>query len=105
MVNLEKQKQRQKRTFASVFYKEKKGKNEKSIFCYDICSERENRKFQKLEGLQTEGDTDDGDATQNAGSEITECHFPTEKDEPNDVHDGMLFKLHSDILAKRGEVH
>ena len=78
----------------------------KKSVCFDnIRAEREDCELHKLECLQTERNTDDGNATNNSRKEITDCQFPTEKNEPNHVHDGMLFKLHSDILAKRSEVH
>lgn len=78
----------------------------KKSVCFDnICAEREECELHELECLQTEGNTDDGNATNDSRSEIADRHFPTEKDEPNDVHDGMFFKLHSDILAKRSKIH
>ena len=57
----------------------------------------------ELEGLQTQGNADDGDAADDPREQVAEGHFPAHQHSPDDVGDGMLVEVAGDLLAEGGE--
>ena len=53
------------------------------------CSEGESSKLSKLEALLTEGDTDDGDAPDEAEEEPADACAETCEEEPKDIADSF----------------
>ena len=70
------------------------------LACDDIRAKGEKRKLCKLKRLQAERYAYDRDAANNSGKKVSNCHFPSQKNEPDEINDGMFFKLDADIFAE-----
>lgn len=57
-----------------------------------------------FEKLSAEGNTDNGDTPDKTYQKISECHFPSEEHNPDQIHDeGKCAASIDDFLAKRPE--
>ena len=64
------------------------------------CAEGNEGQLCQLEALFAEGDTDDGDAPDQANEQEAESHFPTEQQAPDNIGDGVFAKIAVDGFAK-----
>ena len=69
----------------------------------DGGTEGKEGQLHELAGLQTQGNTDDGDAADDPREQVAEGHFPARQHSPEDVGDGMLVEVAGDLLAEGGE--
>ena len=65
-----------------------------------FCAERSNRKFCLLEALQTEGNTDNRTAVQNAFNKIHKEKRKTAEDNPKDIHNSVSAKVQINRFAE-----
>ena len=75
----------------------------KALGLIDGCSEGCEREASDLEVLLCEGDTDDGNAKNNANDELKYCEEQTAENEPERVAEGMLLKVGLNSLAEGEE--
>ena len=66
-------------------------------------SKGKERKLHELEGLESHGDADDGDAAKQTRNQVAQSQFPAQQDSPDDVGYGMLVELYVDPLAEGSE--
>ena len=75
----------------------------KALSLIDGCSEGRKREASDLEVLLCEGDTNDGNAKNNANDELEHCEEQTAENEPERVAEGMLLKVGLNSLTEGEE--
>ena len=76
------------------------------LFCMFLrngCAEGECSKLSQLECLLAKGDTDDGNAEDQADKQISDRHSKAAEEEPDHVCDGVRAEVAVDGLAEGGE--